>query len=476
MAATNTSKLASDDQQLYVENDLRPYHERANGWCGRKGIILAIVFGSILIAATVLGVGLMDESSDDSTSADSAVAAPPETLQAGTASKYSMIMPDDITDDNDEDMLNEYIAAFSKEYEDDVERAYRKQIFLENNAKYAEMNAKRTQETDATFGWTIFTDRTTEEFRKMNGFKRNTMINPYAQIEVDELPEDIIGRDKGPTDFTDLVGVDWRQHGKTTTVKDQAYCGSCWAFSAVETVESAMLMAETPEAGTKLSEQQVVSCDPWDWGCDGGTTGGALHYIQEAGGLESNEDYFYWSGTACCIDDSLQCEYDAAKDVPDSVPIDFKYATSPCFTGECSGQNERQLAISLMNRGPLAICLDACYWSGYTGGIMTPSLCGDFSSAAFSVDHCVQLVGMELDPDNPYWIVRNSWGWYWGADGFIYLSMGQNTCGVANEAMWVEVVPTGDNPAGATASPVMDPTAILDELAVDLDAEIEAAK
>ena len=32
-----------------------------------------------------------------------------------------------------------------------------------------------------------------------------------------------------------------------------------------------------------------------------------------------------------------------------------------------------------------------------------------------------------------YWKVRNSWNTDWGENGFIYVSMGYNTCGIATE-------------------------------------------
>jgi C1A family cysteine protease len=36
-------------------------------------------------------------------------------------------------------------------------------------------------------------------------------------------------------------------------------------------------------------------------------------------------------------------------------------------------------------------------------------------------------------------IVRNQWGEDWGENGYIYLSYGDNTCGVADDAMYVQV-------------------------------------
>lgn len=50
------------------------------------------------------------------------------------------------------------------------------------------------------------------------------------------------------------------------------------------------------------------------------------------------------------------------------------------------------------------------------------------------LDHCVQLVGYKTSGDKPYWMVRNSWGTGWGVDGYIHLSMWENTCGMSQEA------------------------------------------
>ena len=53
------------------------------------------------------------------------------------------------------------------------------------------------------------------------------------------------------------------------------------------------------------------------------------------------------------------------------------------------------------------------------------------------MDHCVQAVG--INTAQSYWNVRNSWGTSWGESGFIRLSYGGNTCGIASDANFATV-------------------------------------
>merc|ERR1719145_82412 len=109
----------------------------------------------------------------------------------------------------------------------------------------------------------------------------------------------------------------------------------------------------------------------------------------------------------------------------------YSYAVKPCTEGACTHQDLKGLAAAL-ERSPLSVCVNAGVWNDYTGGVMSAAACG--SMGADSQDHCVMAVGFNSTAPTPYWIVRNSWASTWGEQGYIYLEMAKNTCGLADDA------------------------------------------
>ena len=87
--------------------------------------------------------------------------------------------------------------------------------------------------------------------------------------------------------FIDWTGV------YTTPVKDQGYCGSCWAFSATEQVESDAMRVFGVEY--ILSPEQTTQCTRGAFGCGGGWTETAYAYIKGVPGLVQDIDYPYTS-------------------------------------------------------------------------------------------------------------------------------------------------------------------------------------
>jgi len=235
--------------------------------------------------------------------------------------------------------------------------------------------------------------------------------------------------------------VNWGAQGKVTPVKNQGQCGTCWAFSTAETVESQWAMNGNPV--WEFSVQQIASCTTTCNGCGGGLTEDAYAYIMSNSvGLGSQ----YWgpyvqsmtvacSGASCTEPCSSlvmsELKTQSGLTGPYALIKSWAYATPAC-TGLCNNQNTTQLAAAIATNGPASICVDASSWNDYTGGVLSQAGCGSYSS--LSIDHCVQLTGYNAGATNPYWLVRNSWATNWGENGYILLQYPLNTCGLANGA------------------------------------------
>ena len=73
--------------------------------------------------------------------------------------------------------------------------------------------------------------------------------------------------------------VNWGKKGAVSSVKNQLECGSCWAFSAVGSVEGEWSLKH--HKLYNLSEQELVDCSDYlgNLGCDGGSMTNAFDYI-----------------------------------------------------------------------------------------------------------------------------------------------------------------------------------------------------
>ena len=169
-----------------------------------------------------------------------------------------------------------------------------------------------------------------------------------------------------------------------------------------------------------------MQCDSDDAGCNGGDTITAYKYVEKAGGLALESTY---KDTSAKSGNTGKCK--RGFHTAGGKPKGYSYATKPCNFGKCNKANLNLLASNVASKAPASICVNAGKWQNYKTGVLTSKKCGSHASSA--LDHCVQLVGMDLSASTPYWKVRNSWGTSWGEDGFIRLEYGKSMCALDND-------------------------------------------
>ncbi|XP_071343035.1 digestive cysteine proteinase 2 [Trachinotus anak] len=214
----------------------------------------------------------------------------------------------------------------------------------------------------------------------------------------------------------DALFVDYRNMGYVTEVKDQGYCGSCWAFSTTGAIEG-QLYKRTGQL-VSLSEQNLVDCSRsyGTYGCSGAWMANAYNYVVK-NGLQSTSTYPYTSV------DSQPCYYDSRLAVAHIK--DYRFIPKG---------DEQALADAVATIGPITVAIDADHSSFlfYSSGIYDEPNCNPNN-----LSHAVLLVGYGSEGGQDYWIIKNSWGSSWGEGGYMRLIRdGRNTCGIASYALY----------------------------------------
>jgi len=161
----------------------------------------------------------------------------------------------------------------------------------------------------------------------------------------------------------------------------------------------------------------------------------AFQYIIQNGGLDTEKDYPYKGVDGTCNRAKLNqkiVSIDGYEDVPPNSETDLMKAVTKQPVSVAIQANQRAFQL-------------------YGGGVLDAE-CGT------ELDHGVLAVG--YSKSGSYWIVKNSWGDWWGEKGYIRLAFGKNNgagqCGICSIPSYP--VKTGPNPPPSPPGPTPAPT------------------
>ncbi|CAH1401291.1 unnamed protein product [Nezara viridula] len=245
-----------------------------------------------------------------------------------------------------------------------------------------------------------FSDYTPDELDGMKCFR--------GEVEI-SLPEDSFSFSEGasyPESF------DWRSRGAVNRVKDQGQCGSCYAFSAIGSLE-AQHFIKTGKL-VSLSEQNIVDCSrpQGNYGCDGGYMISSFHYIFQNNGIDTELAYGYEALEGAC------------RFQPSAVGATLRgYGTV--------ASSEKSLQAAIIDIGPISVGIHVNNnFFAYGGAIFDDGSCDPNV-----INHAVLVVGFGSAGGQDYWIVKNSWSSLWGENGYMKIARNKgNMCGIASMA------------------------------------------
>lgn len=264
----------------------------------------------------------------------------------------------------------------------------------------------------------------------------------YTQPRLNSEPSHVVGLTSLET--VEVNGItlpdvhDWRNVNSTNFVtKDlnqhiPQYCGSCWAHGAMSSLADRIKIhrnAEWPDIN--LAIQDILNCGSEAGTCNGGSAVGAFQYVRQ-NGIPDDTCQVYQATDLTCSDEHrcLNCQGPPGSSTcfPQKNYSTYWVDQFSYIQEKDTQQLVKAIKSELYLRGPVACGVDATPIEDYTGGIVT--------SDQRDVNHIVSVAGWGQQDGTEYWIVRNSWGTYWGEHGWFRVQTGSNFLGIESMCSW----------------------------------------
>ena len=228
-----------------------------------------------------------------------------------------------------------------------------------------------------------------------------------------------------------------------TPIRNQhqpVYCGSCWAMGSTSALADRLSIVHGSTARRfHLSVQTVLGCGHQHLGahgqelignCDGGDDANVYYYAWKYGIPSESCSNYMAIDTTCHLTEQVdaknkpECYTCAPRDNSGLDRCKRITKFSKLYVsefGSCNGYEAMKSEIYA--RGPITCSIEASDdQDGYTGGVYSLK-----NSTIDDLDHVISIVGWGVDKKgNEYWHLRNSWGSWWGENGYMRIVTSRN--------------------------------------------------
>jgi len=239
-----------------------------------------------------------------------------------------------------------------------------------------------------------------------------------------------------PSDFD--ARAQWGSMCPTVNeVRDQAACGSCWAFGAVESMTDRICISSAGKNNAYLAAEDLVSCcDSCGMGCEGGYPAAAWDYWDQTGIVTGGD----WDSNQGCYPYQLQaCDHHVVGKLPPCGDIQPTPACNQtcqngaAWTGDkhygasaySVSSSPTDIMTEIYTNGPVEASFDVyADFPTYKSGVYQ-HVSGDYLGG-----HAIKILGWGTESGTDYWLVANSWNTDWGDQGFFKILRGADECGI----------------------------------------------
>ena len=258
-------------------------------------------------------------------------------------------------------------------------------------------------------------------------------MKAFSAEEIEDTPENFDSADHWP-------------HCETMKdIRDQSYCGSCWAFGVTECMSDRACI-DTGKIVRISPEDMINCCHACGLGCHGGWGYPAWLFFKNVGVVTGylyglNKDYCKPYSVAPCVHKDPKpgqklcpAEFpDTTKCVKKCNPeyIGPSYEEDKYFASDVySLSGEKHIMAEISRHGPVQTNFQVfADFKAYKSGVYQ-HLVGDLEGL-----HSVKIVGYGVEDGVKYWNVANSWGTNWGVNGFFKMIRGINDCNFEKEVV-----------------------------------------
>lgn len=276
---------------------------------------------------------------------------------------------------------------------------------------------------------------------------------PHTYLKSSDIPDSF--------SWANVDGVSYLTHSLNQHIPQ--YCGSCWAHGALSSLADRIKIARKAQGDDiNLSIQFILNCGTEMAGsCHGGYHTSTYEFIRRQGYVPYDTCMPYIacseeSTDGICPHVDTQCSATTTCKTCDTfagmggkcVEIDMFPNATVAEYGIIPKEDKsnpdydlvKAIQAEILARGPVAATINAEPIVAYQGGVFTD----DTNSQ--STNHIVSIVGWGQftdkdsstgeDVKKTYWIIRNSWGQYWGELGYVRVEAGKNILGIEGEIAW----------------------------------------